>query len=178
MRLDRPCEKDASDNAGELVRAVPVCALGRDVDKAGVRLAGVTNVVELFDVVLFVRCLEENVEPYKFEGLEPGMGPDTERTDEATESLLELRDCAAAVTDEPDAARRALAGEGGARNLPPGDADSFEKLPFLSMLPRGRGTSKLPRVLGLSARTRCDELLMTEARLLLPELTTLAGRDL
>lgn len=120
------------------MRVVPVCARGRDVvDSAGVRLIGVANEGDPFDVVLFVLCLDENVEPNKFVELELEdaiMGPDIERVDEI-DILLELRDCAVVVTDDPDAARRGPArGEGGARNFPPGDADSFEKLLFLSRL--------------------------------------------
>ena len=153
MRLDRPCEKPASESAGDIVRADPVCARGRDADEVGrgrFAIGGVASgAADPFDVMLLVRCLEENVDPKSVDDeLAPDIGPDTERVEE-TDIRLELRVCVPVLTDEPDAARRVLTiGSGGARNL--GDADSFEKLPFLSRLCRGRGTSRLARILGLS----------------------------
>ncbi len=181
FRLDLPCEYDASENAGETVRA-PVWARGRDEDVEGrgrFTMGGVTN-DDAFEVTLLVRCLDENVVPNSDVELPPELdiGPETEREDDATDMRLELRLSGPVITDEPEEARRAAAGlgGGGTRNLP-GDADSLEKLPFLFILCRGRGTSKLARIRGLLAAVECDELLMTEARLLRPELTTLAGRD-
>ena len=90
-----------------------------------------------FDVVLFVRCLDEYVEPNNVvEELTPDMGPETDRVEDI-DIRLELRGVPV-LTDGPEAVRRALGtGGGGARNLP-GEAESFEKLPFLSRLRRGR----------------------------------------
>ena len=180
LRLDLPVDRPASEYAGELARVPPVCARGRDsdpVDGSGrLGMGGVAS--ELFEVVLFVRCLDENVVPYSDPLLfEPDMGPETERDEEAIDIRLELRVCVAVLAEGPEAARRALGfGDGGARNL--GEADSLEKLLFLSRLCRGRGTSKLALTRGLSVGLlKCDELLMTEARLLRPELITLDGRD-
>ena len=182
LRLDLLWEKDASENAGELVR-VPVCARGREEDVEEGRgrfIMGGVTIDDVFDVTLPVRCLEEKVDPKSDDELPPELdrGPETEREDDATDIRLELRVCRPEFTDEPEAVRRAAAGlgGGGTRNLP-GDADSLEKLPFLSRLCRGRGTSRLARTRGLFVAFECDELLMTEARLLRPELTTLAGRD-
>lgn len=130
---------------------------------------------ELLDVVLLVRCLEENVVPCS-DPLAAELGPETERTEEAMDNRLELRVDAAVLAEEPEIARRAMGlGTDGTRNL--GEAESLEKLPFLSRLCRGR-ESKLARTRGLSVGLLgCEELLMTEARLLRPELITLEGRD-
>lgn len=130
---------------------------------------------ELLDVVLLVRCLDENVDPCN-DPLAEELGPETERTEDAMDNRLELRVDAAVFVEEPEMARRAMGlGTGGVRNL--GEAESFEKLPFLSRLCRGR-ESKLARTRGLSTGLfECEELLMTEARLLRPELITLEGRD-
>lgn len=178
LRLDRPCENDASEKAGELSR-VCVCARGREeVELVSGRLVigGVTS-DEVFEVTLLVRCLDENVVPNGEElPLELEVGPDTDRIEDAIERRLELLVGGPVLTEEPEAARRAFGfGSVGTRNF--GDADSFEKLPFLSRPCRGRETSKLARIRGLSVTFACEELLMTEARLLRPELMTLAGRD-
>ena len=122
-----------------------------------------------------VRCLDENVVPYN-EPLAAELGPDTERTEEAMDNRLELRVDADVLAEEPEIARRAAGlGTGGVRNL--GEAESLEKLLFLSRLCRGL-ESKLARTRGLSVGLcACEELLMTDARLLRPELITLEGRD-
>ena len=178
FRLDRP-ENDASEIAGELVLVVPVWARGRDVGRFGrtrFKIGGLAR-DEVFDVTLLVRCREEYVDPKSVEDElvpEPDIGPETDRPEEAIDNRLELRGVPV-PTDGPDAARRALGfGGGGVRNFP-GDAESLEKLPFLSRLCRGRGTSRLARTRGLSLR--CEELWMTDTRLLRPELMTLEGRD-
>lgn len=93
-------------------------------------VGGVTN-DELLDVTLLVRCLEENVVPNSEDVLavELDIGPETERTDDAIDILLELRDGGPVLAEEPDAARRATEfGSGGESNLPGdglfGDAES------------------------------------------------------
>ena len=179
LRLERPCETEASEIAGEVPRVAPVCARGRGDKTLGrARLSTVGLADDALEVILLVRCLEENVDPNsEVEELvtELDIGPETERLDEAIDNRLELRGVPV-LTEGPEAARRALgAGRGGTRNLP-GDAESLEKLPFLSRLWRGRAASRLALTRGLSL-AECEELLMTEARLLRPELITLAGRD-
>lgn len=129
-------------------------------------------------MVLSFLCLDANVVPNRLEELDPllNFGPETERIDDAIDKRLELLDGGPVPAAGPDAARRMLGfGAGGTRNL--GEADSFEKLPFLSRLWRGLGTSKLARMRGLSVAFEAEEVLMTDARLLRPELITLDGRD-